>query len=289
MKRRTIIPIIAAVALIAAPAWADHAPEPAVALVSVDDTGLAIGGYDPVAYFTLGRAQKGNPRFVSAYRGAVYHFASQEHLELFAADPEKYVPQFGGHCAYAASINRLASADPTRWEIVDSRLLLQKNRRAWDLWHEMPTQCLANADASWPSLVSAHAKPIKRLVSVDGEGLAIEGYDPVAYFTDGKAVKGAAPFTATHDGATYRFVSPEHKAMFESSPEAYTPLFGGYCGYAASINRVSTADPTIWQIVSGRLVLQNSQKAYRLFNEDVQISYNKARQHWPHLIHAKGK
>jgi YHS domain-containing protein len=77
------------------------------------------------------------------------------------------------------------------------------------------------------------------VVNIDKNGLALQGYDPVAYFTDGKPVKGSPEFTAIHKGSTYQFASTEHKQLFEKSPAKYEPQFGGFCGYAASINKLA--------------------------------------------------
>src|SRR5690349_504822 len=72
-------------------------------LENVDKDGVAIQGYDPVAYFTQSKPVKGDAKFRSIYRGAVYQFASADDKSMFDAKPAKYAPQFGGYCAYAAS------------------------------------------------------------------------------------------------------------------------------------------------------------------------------------------
>ncbi len=251
--------------------------------VSVDSVGLALQGFDPVAYFTDGKPVKGKPEVRSAYRGATYYFASESHRRMFEENPAKYEPQFGGYCGYAASINKISPIDPNFWEILDGRLVLQHNQKAWDLWHRDAPGNLKKADSNWPGLAEKNGKPITRLVNVDKSGLALEGYDPVAYFTDGEPVKGDAKHTSLFRGASYRFASAEHKSMFDQDPRKYEPQFGGYCGYAASINKVSTVDPTIFQVVEGRLVLQHTKKALDLFNKDVPGSYAKASMNWPGL------
>src|SRR5262245_45061074 len=88
----------------------------------------------------------------------------------------------------------------------------------------------------------------KTLVLKNKEGAAILGYDPVAYFTDGKPAKGDPKFKSTYEGANYYFASAEHKALFEANPAKYAPAYGGYCGYAASINRLSPISPEWFQI-----------------------------------------
>ncbi len=257
-------------------------------LVNRDKDGLALQGYDPVAYFTDGKPVKGDARFRSAWNGAVYRFASADHKALFDAEPAKYEPQFGGYCGYAASINRVSPVNVEHWQVLDGRLVLQHNQKAWDLWNKDVADNLDKADANWPDLVAKHGKTAKILVNVDRAGVALMGYDPVAYFTEGKPVMGDPMHAAVYGGAEYHFASEEHRRMFESDPAKYEPQFGGYCGYAASINRISPVDPMIFQILEGRLVLQHTPKAYDLFNKDAHASPQRADRNWPGLVMRKG-
>ncbi len=256
-------------------------------LLNLDQNGLAIQGYDPVAYFVDRAPTKGNPGIRSTYAGAVYYFASVEHKKLFDAEPAKYIPQFGGWCAYAVSIDTLSPVDPKYWEIVDGRLLLQHNQHAWDLWHRDAGGNLVKADHNWPALIDREGTPPRSLINIDTEGLALGGYDPTSYFLDGKPLPGDPSLSRTYQGAVYRFVDSDHKNAFEKDPGKYTPQFGGFCGYAAAINKVSPVDPTIWQLVDGHLVLQHTPEAYRLFNKDAGGNYAKAQQNWPGLMHRR--
>lgn len=126
-------------------------------LVNVDDRGVALqGGHDPVAFFTEKKPVKGDPSHQLAYRGAIYHFASAANKAEFQKNPAKYEPQFGGFCAYAASIDKVSPIDVKFFEIVDGRLILQHNQKAWDLWHKDPAGNLPKAEANWPGLVEAN-------------------------------------------------------------------------------------------------------------------------------------
>lgn len=127
-------------------------------LVNTDSSGVALQGYDPVAYFTDSKPVKGDPAHTSMYRGATYRFANAEHHAMFEADPAKYEPQFGGYCGYAASINKVSPIDPNYWEILDGRLVLQHNQKAWNLWHKDVAGNLVKADANWPGLVAKNGK-----------------------------------------------------------------------------------------------------------------------------------
>lgn len=256
-------------------------------LLNLDRNGVAIQGYDPVAFFTEAKPVMGDPKIRSSHGGAVYVFASDANRAMFEANPAKYEPEFGGWCAYAASINALSPIDPTYWEIVDGRLLLQHNQKAWDLWHKDAASNLVKADKNWPGLVDKNGAPPRTLLNVDEKGVALAGYDPTSYFLDNKPIKGDPGLTRTYRGATYYFVDAAHKNTFESEPAKYVPQFGGFCGYAASINKVSPVNPEIWQLVDGRLILQHTPEAYQLFNQDVPRNTAKAEANWPGLAHRR--
>jgi YHS domain-containing protein len=142
MKRLLIIVTISALATLA------HAGE----IVNIDKSGLALQGYDPVGYFADGKPIKGSAEFTAMYKGATYQFASTEHRDTFMQSPEKYAPQFGGFCGYAASINKLAPIEVEYFQVLHDRLILQHNKKAWDLWHKDVEGNLKKAHANWPAL-----------------------------------------------------------------------------------------------------------------------------------------
>jgi YHS domain-containing protein len=125
------------------------------------------------------------------------------------------------------------------------------------------------------------------LVNLNDKGVIIEGYDPVAYFTEGKPVKGSEQFAYKYHGGTFWFISADHAGMFKKEPEKYLPQYGAFCGYAVSIGKLRPVDPTIYQIESGRLILQHTQEAYDLFNKDLKSSVVKADKNWPGLVSAR--
>ncbi len=133
----------------------------------------------------------------------------------------------------------------------------------------------------------AHFAAAGEALNVDQQGLALQGYDPVGYFTDNKPVKGDPNYTATYNGGTYRFASAEHKKSFEGNPAKYAPQFGGFCGYAASINKLAPIQVEYFQILHGRLVLQHNEKAWKLWHQDVEGNLKKADANWPTLSQQK--
>ncbi len=261
-------------------------------LVNIDKKGVILDGYDPVAFFTDSKPVMGNPAIQSTWHEATYQFASEEHKSLFDAMPEKYAPQYGGYCGYAVSLGHLAPIDVNYWSILDGRLILQHNQKASDGWNKNPMS-LSLADKYWPKLLSKKGKPIvpdeekKYLVNLNGEGFIAEGYDVVAYFTEGKPVKGDPAFVKLYNGAFYAFASEEHKQMFGADPMKYMPQYGGYCAYAMSLNKLRPIDPNLFQFVNGRLMLQHSTDALEKFSKDEQGNTMKADKYWPKQVEKK--
>jgi YHS domain-containing protein len=129
----------------------------------------------------------------------------------------------------------------------------------------------------------------KTLLNLDKTGVAIQGYDPVAFFTDSKPVKGDEKFLAKHGGAIYFFASKEHKDLFKADPAKYTPEFGGYCAYGVSRNKLIEIDVDAFQIVDGKLLLQYSKGVRDDFNKDGKGNLAKANENWIGLVAKKGK
>ena len=137
--------------------------------------------------------------------------------------------------------------------------------------------------------VFAQTTSNKTLLNLDSSGVAIQGYDPVAFFTDQKPVKGDPKFLAKHDGAIYFFASKDHKDLFKADPAKYEPVFGGYCAYGVSRNKLVEIDADAFQIVNGKLLLQYSKGVRDDFNEDQAGNLARADANWPKLVDKKGK
>jgi YHS domain-containing protein len=133
------------------------------------------------------------------------------------------------------------------------------------------------------------AAQTKSLLNLDKGGVAIQGYDPVAFFTEHKPVKGQPAFPARHDGAIYYFASRENLDVFRKDPAKYEPAFGGYCAYGVSKNKLVEIDVDAFQIVDGKLLLQYSKGVRDDFNKDTKGNLAKAEQNWPSLVEKKGK
>ena len=114
--------------------------------------GIAIKGYDPVAYFTVGQAMRGSKDFAHEWLGETWHFANAKHRELFIADPVKYAPQFGGYCALGVAYGEnTANIDPEAWRIIDGKLYLSYAKGAAAELEETPGE-LTKAKTNWPKV-----------------------------------------------------------------------------------------------------------------------------------------
>jgi len=117
------------------------------------DDGVAIKGYDPVTYFTAGKAEKGKSSFATIYKGVSYHFKDAEDLKTFQANPEKFEPQYGGWCAYAMGHDgSKVQVDPETFKIINGKLFLFYNRffnNTLKSWNEDESKLHAQADENW--------------------------------------------------------------------------------------------------------------------------------------------
>jgi len=111
---------------------------------------LALDGYDAVAYFAAGAPTEGDPAIELAWRGARWQFASEANRAAFAADPERYAPQYGGYCAYAMAHGSIARGNPFQWAIVGGKLYVNNNAFAMSLWDKDRPGHIVAADANWP-------------------------------------------------------------------------------------------------------------------------------------------
>ncbi len=144
-------------------------------------------------------------------------------------------------------------------------------------------RCFTSAFFLLAAAVSALSPVNKSLLG----GVAIDGYDPVAYFTDGKPVEGSKEFSHEWNGATWRFASADHRDLFVTAPEKYVPRYGGYCAWAVSNNYTADTDPQAWSIVEGKLYLNYNLEVRSKWEKDVPGNIAKADQNWPKLVGEK--
>jgi YHS domain-containing protein len=116
-------------------------------------TDTAINGYDTVAYFTVGKAVRGQDRYVVEWMGAKWKFASQAHLDLFKARPEQYAPQYGGYCAYGVAQGHLVKVEPDQFSVIDGKLYLNFDADVQALFRKDPAGYIRQADSKFQALL----------------------------------------------------------------------------------------------------------------------------------------
>jgi YHS domain-containing protein len=121
------------------------------------DEGVAIRGYDPVAYFTQAKAVRGKKEYSFSYHGVIYHFATDADDQTFRADPARFEPQYGGWCAYAMGHDgSKVEVDPETFKIINGKLFLFYNKffnNTLKTWNQDETKLHAQADANWGKLL----------------------------------------------------------------------------------------------------------------------------------------
>lgn len=157
MTTRNARALLAALGLLVASTSISSVPAFAVvpnstSAVNTDEQGIALHGYDPVAYFTVGAPTKGNASFTAKYEGASYFFASAENLKKFKANPAAFAPQFGGFCAMGVALEKKLDGDPAVWKIVDGKLYLNVNADVSVAWQRDIPGNLEKANDYWPEI-----------------------------------------------------------------------------------------------------------------------------------------
>ncbi len=257
-KIRRHIFVLATLCLFSSSVTADQSAEP------------AIKGYCPFSLVSAGKAVKGDPAFHSEYQGSVYYFADSEAKKQFDADPEKFLPQFGGLCTVALGGsygNRLPS-DPNVFRIIDGKLYLFSQERAVKSFDLKPAEYIATANERF-------AKPM------------IGGYCPASYQLSGKAVKGDVKFKQVIRAEVYHLANEEAKAAFVNDPDKFIPRFSGLCAEGMARGKRFMSDPAVFAVVDGRTYLFFDAAAKKVFEANPTETIKNAEAIWPELKNAK--
>ncbi len=137
------------------------------------------------------------------------------------------------------------------------------------------TLCLVLLMNSLPAFAANNA------INITAQGVAIHGYDPVAYFAVGKPVKGDDTLHYQWSNATWLFANANNRQAFIDSPTKYAPQFGGFCAYAASSGHFADTEPDAWSIVNDKLYLNYNQSVRGIWNSNRKTFIRKAEEHWP--------
>jgi YHS domain-containing protein len=153
MRFRRIPPALGLAALLAVLLLAARPADATPPVNTLGSGEVAILGYDPVAYFTDGKAVKGQAAFEHRWNGAVWRFASAAHRDAFAKEPERYAPRYGGYCAYGVAQGYAVKIDPEAWSVVGDKLYLNYSQGVRKTWSKDVPGYIAQADSNWPKVL----------------------------------------------------------------------------------------------------------------------------------------
>jgi hypothetical protein len=150
ISRRAILSIVSVgVIVVAVAGYFAFQPKAEIPAYNVDTANVAIHGYDTVAYFTEGKATKGKSEFEHEWEDARWHFASATNRDLFATNPDRYAPKFGGYCAAGVALGEYADADPEAFSIVDGKLYMISTKDNHEYWKKSKEGHIGFAEYNW--------------------------------------------------------------------------------------------------------------------------------------------
>lgn len=127
---------------------------------ATDKNDVILAGYDTVAYHTENAAVKGEANITAVYNGAIYRFSSKKNRKLFAANPSKYAPAYGGYCALGTSFGKKFEVDGKAFKVVDGQLYVNKNQSVFKSWVKDIPGNLVKSEANWPGIKDIAAKDL---------------------------------------------------------------------------------------------------------------------------------
>jgi YHS domain-containing protein len=225
--------------------------------------GVALRGYDPVAYFD-GAPALGSDAFSHEWNGVVWKFASARNRARFIADPERHSPRFGGFCALGMAHGGAVPTDPNAFTIHRGKLYLNATGAVRETWAYDPDWMIERAEPRWRTIRDSppnrgQRPPLQAQAdagAANAPPLALAGFDPVSYFDASTPVRGREAITLVHNDRTWRFASKHHRTLFRKQPGKYAPQYAGFSALIVAHGGLVPADPMQYTIVDGRLFLE---------------------------------
>lgn len=211
----------------------------------------ALNGYDPVSYQTTAQPKKGNRDHQLTYAGELYFFAKESNKKTFEANPDRYLPQYGGMCTVAlGNMGNKLAGDPEVYEVKNGKLYLFGSERAKRFYDTKPEAILNFADR-------AFATPM------------FQAHCPVSYQTQKAALKVGPAFRAVAHHRMFHIASDVALPLFLADPDRYIPQYMGSCPVAwLTSDRRESGDPTIFSVVGRNTYLLQSAEAKQKFDAD---------------------
>lgn len=219
--------------------------------------GVALRGYDPVAYFD-GTAREGSASFEYSHQGVAWRFVSAANRAKFIADPARFMPQFGGFCALGMAHGGGVPSDPQAFTIHEDKLYLNASLLVRTTWRYEKDWMIGRAEPNWQRWLTAPPIPPNRQGPPPRPDttLALEGFDVTSYYEAEGLKAGDSTHALQWKGKTWRFRSAAHKARFERSPESFAPQYDGFSPLIMAHGQQFLGNPRIYTIVDGKLYIE---------------------------------
>jgi YHS domain-containing protein len=231
-------------------------PQPQSRVFQVD--GVALGGYDPVAYFD-GKPLPGSANHQHESLGVTWRFASAANRARFVADPDRFTPEYGGYCALGMAHGGAVPTDPLAYTVHQGKLYLNSNQLVRITWSYARDWMISRADPNWQAWLNRPATPAgdrRPPPPPPDRQLAAGGFDVTSYFEPAGPTLGDSAHTATWNGQVWRFRSAEHQARFENEPSRYAPQFGGLSPLILAHGDQVPGNPKIFTVFRGKLYFE---------------------------------
>lgn len=225
-----------------------------------------LGGNCPVTYQEHHVAMRGSPEWISKYQGRIYRLASKEFKSKFDADPDRYVPQFGGWCATAlgGSYGNKILSDPQVFDVYKNKLYLFSSERAKRAYVKYPQSFIAKAN-----------KIFKQP--------AYDGYDLVALHDRKRDLLGSQVVVQLYNGQYFQFLGSKERDRFNENPEKYIPMFDGYCAEGVTRGKRYPGSIGEFLVLDGQTYLFFDAKARVVFATDRESMIKKANETWSRM------
>lgn len=232
---------------------------------------VAMDGYCPVSYQTVGAPTPGVPNFASEYNGLTYFMASAKTKELFDKDPGRYAPQIGGLglVGLGGPYGNRFAGDPRVFAVIDKKLYLLSSERAKRSFDKQPGYYISRA-------LELYNEP------------AIGGYCPISYLASGKPAKGKKEFTQEFRGRVYHLESADAVKTLKAKGAGAMPQYGGRCAEGVSRGKVFPADPAVFGVFMGKVYLFYDEPAKTKFMSQATTLVDEADARWPGIRVKKG-
>jgi YHS domain-containing protein len=267
------------------------------AIFQVD--GIALRGYDIVSYFD-GKAEAGSDAYQATHRGVTWRFVSSAHRDRFVAQPDRFMPEYGGYCSVGMAHGGAVPTDPQAFSLYKGKLYLNSNKLSRVTWSYAKDWMIGRADPNWTQWLARNTSAaVAASAGVPGAGrgprpiedttLAIAGLDATTYQDAAGPQPGDAAFTTTWKGKVWRFRSAANRDRFVASPDRFAPQYGGLSALILAHGDWVPGDPRLFTIVKGKVYLDPGEAPRETFRRNPEKLIARADSVWRAAASTSGR